>query len=117
MLQQQEPNDYVVASGQAHQVREFAEKAFKVVGLGWQNYVKTDKKFLRPLDVECLIGDSSKAEADLGWSHKIDFDRLVEIMVKADLERWENWLAGKRFPWDAPNYPSEVRILTRALRM
>jgi len=117
MLQQEKPKDYVVATGEAHSVKEFAEKAFEVAGLDWQNYVNTDKRFLRPLDIECLIGDSSKAKADLGWFPKTDFNKLVEIMVKEDLKRWERWLAGERFPWDAQNYPSEARILTRALKM
>jgi GDPmannose 4,6-dehydratase len=117
MLQQHEPNDYVVATGRACRVKDFAEKAFNAVGLDWQNYVRTDQRYLRPLDVECLIGDASKAQAELGWSQKTDVEKLVEIMVKTDLERWQDWLAGKRFAWDAPNYPSELRILTRGLGM
>lgn len=117
MLQQQEPKDYVVSTGEAHSVMEFVEKAFGILGLDSQDYVKTDKRFRRPLDVECLIGDSSKARTELAWSPKTDFAELVEIMVKEDLRRWERWLAGERFPWDAPAYPSEARILTRALRM
>jgi len=117
MLQQEKPTDYVVATGEAHSVREFVTKAFDIVGLNWQDYLRTDKRFLRALDIECLIGDSMEARTKLGWSPKIKFDKLVEIMVKEDLKRWESWVAGERFPWDAPNYPSEARILTRALRM
>jgi len=117
MLQQKKPEDYVVATGQVYSVREFAEKAFEVAGLNWEDHVKTDKRFLRPLDVECLIGDPSKAKAELNWTPKTNFDDLVKIMVKEDLDRWQRWLNGERFPWDAPNYPSEARILTRALRM
>lgn len=117
MLQRPEPSDYVIATGEAHSVQEFVEKAFDIVGLDWQEYVVIDKRFFRPLDVPCLIGDYSKAERELGWRPRVKFDKLVEIMVKEELSRWERWLNGERFPWDAPNYPSEVRMLTRALRM
>jgi GDPmannose 4,6-dehydratase len=117
MMQQKEPGDYVIATGQAHSVQEFAEKAFDIVGLDWQEYVRVDKRFFRPLDVPCLVGDYSKARKKLGWEPKVRFDELVRIMVEEDLKRWERWLNGERFPWDAPNYPSEARILSRALRM
>jgi len=117
MMQQKEPDDYVIATGEAHSVREFVEKAFEAVGLDWQEYVKIDKRFFRPLDVPCLVGDFSKAKKKLGWEPNVKFDKLVKIMVKEELNRWERWLQGERFPWDAPNYPSEARILTRALRM
>ena len=117
MLQRDEPDDYVVATGEAHSVKEFVEKAFNTVGLDWQDYVKVDKRFYRPLDVPVLCGDYSKAERELGWRPRVKFDGLVKIMVEEELKRWEKWLSGERFPWDAPNYPSENRILTRALRM
>jgi GDPmannose 4,6-dehydratase len=112
MLQQQIPDDYVVATNDCHSVREFVEKAYRVVGLDWQEYVKTDKRLLRPLDVGYLKGDPSKIRK-LGWTSKVDFDELVKIMVKEDLSRWERWLNGERFPWDAPNYPGEEKILSR----
>lgn len=117
MLQQKEPDDYVIATGEAHSVKEFVEKAFEIVGLNWRKYVKIDKRFFRPLDVPLLIGDYSKAERKLSWKPRTKFNKLVEIMVKEEISRWERWLKGERFPWDAPNYPSEARILTRALRM
>lgn len=117
MLQQKEPDDYVIATGEAHTVREFAEKAFDVVGLDWQEYVRVDKRFFRPLDVEFLLGDYSKAEKKLGWRPRTKFNKLVKIMVKEDLSRWEKWINGERFPWDAPNYPGEAKILTRAIRV
>jgi len=116
MLQQKEPDDYVIATSESHSVKEFAEKAFDVVGLDWQEYVKVDKRFLRPLDVNFLQGDYSKAKRKLGWKPKVEFDKLVHIMVKEDLTNWERWQNGERFPWDAPNYPSEAKILTRTLR-
>jgi len=117
MLQQREPDDYVVATGEAHSVRELVQRAFDVVGLDWQEYVKVDKRFFRPLDVPVLVGDYSKAEKKLVWKPKTRFNELVETMVKEEVSRWQRWLNGERFPWDAPNYPSENRILTRALRM
>ena len=117
VLQREKPGDYVVATGEAHSVKEFVRKAFEVVDLDWEEYVKIDKRFLRPLDVECLVGDFSKARTELGWASKTDFNKLVEIMVEEDLNRWQRWLRGERFPWDAPNYPSEAKVLTRALRM
>lgn len=117
MMQQEKPEDYVIATGEAHSVRELVESAFNAVGLNWQDYVKGDKRFLRPLDVPSLIGDYSKAEKELGWKPRTKFKELVELMVKEDIKRWERWLNGERFPWDAPNYSSENRILTRTLRM
>jgi len=117
MLQQDEPDDYVIATGEAHSVRDFCERAFDVAGLDWQEHVKVDKRFMRPLDVNYLRGDYSKAKKKLGWEPRTKFKKLVEIMVKEDLNRWERWVNGEKFPWDAPNYPSEAKILTRALRV
>lgn len=113
MLQQDKPDDYVIATNETHSVKEFAELAFNLVGLNWEKYVTTEKKFLRPLDVQLLQGDYSKAEKKLGWKPKIKFKQLVELMVREDLSRWERWLKGERFPWDAPNYPNEQRLLSR----
>ena len=117
MLQQEKPDDYIIATNETHTVREFAEKAFNTAGLDWQKYVKTDEKLLRPLDVRLLKGDYSKAQEKLGWQPEVKFDQLAELMVKEDLNRWERWLRGERFPWDAPNYPSENGILSRMTRL
>lgn len=116
MMQQNEPDDYVVATNEAHTVRELVEKAFKVAGLNWEKYVRVDERFLRPLDVNFLQGDYSKAKQKLGWEPKVRFDELVEIMVKEDLKSWGKWKKGEHFPWDAPNYPHEANILSRSLR-
>lgn len=116
MLQQNEPDDYVVATNEAHSVKEFVEQAFRVANLDWQKYVKVDERFLRPLDTDFLQGDYSKAKQKLGWEPKVKFNQLVDIMVKEDLSRWERWLRGEKFPWDAPNYPGESKILSRMLR-
>jgi GDPmannose 4,6-dehydratase len=85
--------------------------------LDWQEYVHVDKCFLRPLDVPCLVGDHSKAERKLGWRPTTKFDELIKIMVREEVNRWERWHKGEKFPWDAPSYPNENRILTRLLRV
>jgi len=87
MLQQDEPADYVVASGVAHSVRDFVEAAFGHAGLDWQKHVATDPSLLRPAEVEHLIGDSTKARTELGWQPEVDFDTLVKLMMDADLKR------------------------------
>jgi GDPmannose 4,6-dehydratase len=117
MLQQEEPDDYVIATNESHSVKEFVEKAFHYLDLNWEDYVKTHEKYKRPLDVNYLQGDYSKAKKKLNWEPKIKFDKLVEIMVKEDRNRWERWQKGESFPWDAQNYPTEANILTRTLKI
>jgi GDPmannose 4,6-dehydratase len=86
MLQRQAPEDYVIATGVSHSVRELVQIAFSHVGLEWEKYVRTDPSLLRPAEVEHLLGDPSKARAELGWKPTVDFKQLVEMMVDADLE-------------------------------
>jgi GDPmannose 4,6-dehydratase len=87
MLQQDQPDDYVVATGEAHSVQELVEVAFGHVGLDWQEFVGIDERYLRPAEVDHLIGDPAKAKKDLGWEPTVDFKALVHMMVDADLER------------------------------
>jgi GDPmannose 4,6-dehydratase len=87
MLQQDRADDYVIATGESHSVRELVEVAFGHVDLDWQKYVRLDPKFLRPAEVDHLIGDAAKAKAALGWRAEVDFPQLVRMMVDADLER------------------------------
>jgi len=87
MLQQPEPDDYVIATGETHSVREFAEEAFACAGLDWRDYVVEDPALKRPADVELLVGDASKARQKLGWRPRTTFKELVRIMVEADLKR------------------------------
>ncbi len=87
MLQRDTPEDYVIATGLSHSVRDLVEAAFAHVGLDWQNHVRTSSAFLRPAEVEHLIGDASKARSDFGWQPSIDFSGLIQMMVDADLER------------------------------
>ena len=111
MLQQDSPDDYVVATGEAHSVAEFVERAFQAAGLGWRDHVRTDSRFLRPIDVDYLCGDAGLARTRLGWRPMVKFDRLVEIMVQEDIERWQRWQRGEFFHWDALNYESEHNII------
>jgi GDPmannose 4,6-dehydratase len=90
MLQHDKPDDYVVATGESHSVREFCEEAFSVVGLDYKDYVKTDRKFYRPVDVNYLLGDPTKIKTILGWKPKTSFKDLVKMMVEADLEKYKN---------------------------
>ncbi|MGE0555835.1 MAG: GDP-mannose 4,6-dehydratase [Gemmatimonadales bacterium] len=87
MLQQPEPDDYVIGTGETHSVRELVEIAFAHVGLDYREYVKTDPSFLRPAEVDLLVADPSKARRLLGWEPTVDFASLVRMMVDADLER------------------------------
>ena len=87
MLQQDTPDDYVIATGVTHSVKHLVDTAFKHVGLDYQKYVRTDPRFIRPAEVDLLIGDASKAKEKLGWTPAVSFEQLVEMMVDADLER------------------------------
>ncbi len=87
MLQQDRPDDYVVATGETHSVREFCQAAFACVGLNWEQYVKVDPKFYRPAEVDLLVGDAGKAHRVLGWQPSVTFNDLVRIMVETDLAR------------------------------
>ncbi len=90
MLQQDKPDDYVVATGEAHTVQELVEVAFAHVGLDWEKHIGVDPRFLRPAEVDHLIGDPSKAKKELGWEPSVDFKGLVHMMVDADMARIES---------------------------
>jgi len=87
MLQQSSPEDYVIATGVEHSVRDFLVTAFDYVGLDWERHVRADPTLLRPAEVEHLVGDAAKAERELGWRPRISFEELVAMMVDADLAR------------------------------
>ena len=87
MLQQDRPDDYVIATGISHSVRDLVQIAFAHVGLDWEKYVRVDPALLRPAEVDHLLGDATKAKTQLGWTPKVDFRQLVEMMVDADVER------------------------------
>jgi GDPmannose 4,6-dehydratase len=86
MLQQNTPDDYVIATGETHSVKEFVEEAFSLLGLDWQKHVEIDQRYIRPTEVDLLLGDFSKAKRNLRWNPKVTFKDLVRIMVQADLE-------------------------------
>lgn len=96
MLQQDEPADYVVSSDETHSVRELCQVAFNHVGLEWEPHVVIDERYLRPAEVDLLIGDSTKARTTLGWKPKVDFAALVGMMVDADIASLEEGLRGPR---------------------
>jgi len=95
MVQQDEPNDYVIATGETHSIREMCEVAFSHAGLGYKDYVVSDERFFRPAEVDLLVGDSSKAGCQLGWEPQVSFTELIHMMVDADLQALER---GERFP-------------------
>ena len=95
MLQQPEPDDYVIATGETHSVREFLEVSFGHLGLDWKKHVEIDPRYYRPAEVDLLIGDPSKAKKKLGWVPKVTFTELAKLMVDADLKDLQDQLAGK----------------------
>lgn len=91
MLQQDQPKDYVIGTGQTHSIRDFLDAAFKVIGIeDWSQHVKQDPKFMRPAEVDLLIADCSKAKQELNWEPQVSFQELVEMMVQADIEDLQN---------------------------
>jgi GDPmannose 4,6-dehydratase len=98
MLQQDRPDDYVISTGVSHSVRELIEIAFERAGLEWQKHVRVDPKLLRPAEVDHLLGDSSKAHTELGWTPQVDFRQLVQMMVDADVERLTAASSSARVP-------------------
>lgn len=88
MLQAKEPVDYVIATGEAHSVQDFARIAFNSVGLKWEDYVRVDPAFFRPAEVDHLLGDPTKAVKELGWKREVSFEKMIEMMVQSDLKRY-----------------------------
>jgi GDPmannose 4,6-dehydratase len=94
MLQQRKPDDYVIATGETRSVRDFLDRAFALVGLDWHDYIEFDPRYLRPSEVDVLIGDASKARHQLGWKATVTFEQLVKIMVEADVAAVKNEVFG-----------------------
>src|SRR4051794_20498756 len=95
MLQQDQPDDYVIATGKTHSIREFLDLSFKHAGLEWEKYVEIDPKYYRPAEVDILIGDATKAKKQLGWTSKTSFAELVRIMTDADIALLAHEMSGK----------------------
>ena len=102
MLQQEKPDDYVVATGETHSVRELVERAFGELGLDWQKYVETDPRYLRPTEVDLLQGDASKARQILGWRPKLGFAELIRMMIEHDLDLARRERTLKSAGYDGP---------------
>src|SRR3954463_2574430 len=96
MLQQDNPDDYVIATGETHSIREFLELSFQHAGLDWEKYVEIDPKYYRPAEVDLLIGDASKAKKQLGWSPRVTFAELARLMTDADIEMLAHEMSGKK---------------------
>lgn len=96
MLQQDNPDDYVIATGETHSVREFLLESFSHAGLDWEKYVEIDQRYFRPAEVDLLIGDAAKAKKQLGWEAKVTFKELVRIMVDADIQSLNDEMTGKK---------------------
>lgn len=97
MLQQKEPDDYVIATGESHSVKEFLEEAFGYLAMDWRDFVEIDPRYQRPTEVDFLLGDPSKAEKKLGWKPTVSFSELVKMMVDHDVEEVEKSLYGQRW--------------------
>jgi GDPmannose 4,6-dehydratase len=98
MLQQDKPDDYVIATGETHSVKEFVEETFQLLGMDWRKHVEIDPRYVRPTEVDLLLGDYSKAEKELKWKPKVAFKDLVRIMVEADLELAKREAHMKSYP-------------------
>ncbi len=108
MLQQQEPDDYVVATGETHSIREFLDVAFGYVNLNWHDYVEFDPRYLRPAEVDLLVGDPTKAKQKLDWKPSVSFEELVKLMVDADLRAM-----GQDLPNGEGSHPEENAVIPR----
>lgn len=113
ILQVDNPDDFVVATGEAHSVEELLTVSFNRLGLDWKKYVKVDERLTRPLDVGFLLGNISKLKNKTNWEPKMKFEELINLMVDTDLNRWEKHLNGQTLYWDAQNYPNDLTILSR----
>jgi len=115
MLQQKNPDDYVLATNESHTIRELVDEACKVAGVSPSKITST-KENLRPFDVLDLKGDYTKAEKKLKWKPRTTFKKLVKIMVEEDIARWQRWLKGEQFPWDAATSGDDSYILSKRNR-
>jgi GDPmannose 4,6-dehydratase len=116
ILQHNEPLDIILATNTTYSVESFVKAAFDIVDLNHKEYLKINKKFIRPLDVNYLRGDYKEAKKILKWEPTVKFEKLVELMVSADMSRWTSWKNGKYIPWDAFHYPSEDQLLSKEIR-
>jgi len=112
ILQQKKPDDYVLATNESHSIKDFVVEACKVSGVS-PSKIKSTKENFRPFDVQSLRGNYNKAKKILGWKPEIKFKKLVKIMVEEDISRWERWLKGEYFPWDAFTSGEDSKIIAQ----
>ena len=112
MLQQKNPDDYVLATNESHSIRELVDEACKVAGISTSK-IESSKENFRPFDVQDLRGDFTKAKKKIGWKPKTTFKQLVKIMVEEDIQRWQRWLRGEQFPWDAATSGEDSHVILR----
>lgn len=117
ILQADEPSDYVISTRESHSVMELVDIAFSLADLNPSQFVSSVNSLVRPLEVDELEGDHSKASERLGWKPRTKFRELVKIMYEADLKRWQDYLNGKVFPWDALSYPDGLNVMERSYKM
>ena len=98
MLQAKKPQDYVIATGETYSVKDFLHEAFGAAGLDWKKYVRIDKRYFRPLEVDVLLGDARKARRELGWKPRVSFKKLVRMMLDADMKLVSEEVHGKSAP-------------------
>lgn len=115
MLQQKKPDYYVLATNETHSIRELVDEACNIAGIS-KSKVISSKENLRPFDVPNLKGDYTKARKKLGWKPKTKFKEVVKIMVKEDISRWERWIKGEQFPWDAATSGQESQVISKSKR-
>jgi len=112
MLQQKNPDDYVLATNESHSIKDLVEEACKVAAISTSK-IESVKRDFRPFDVHNLRGDYTKAKKKLGWKPKTTFRKLVKIMVEEDIARWQRWLKGEQFPWDAGTSGEDSHVISR----
>jgi len=112
MLQQKKSEDFVLATGKSHSIKDFVSEACKVAGVSSSKIISSKENY-RPYDVERLEGDFSKARRRLGWRPKTSFKNLVKVMVEEDIDRWERWLNGEHFPWDAGTAGEDSNVINK----
>lgn len=110
MMQQKEPDDYVLATNESHSIKEFVNEACNVAGV-LSSKVESSKENFRPYDVPSLKGDYTKARKKIGWNPKTKFSKLVKIMVEEDISRWQRWMKGEYFPWDAATSGEDSHVI------
>lgn len=112
MLQQKKPDDYVLATNELHSIKELVEEACKVGGISSSKIISSKENF-RPFDVQNLRGNYSKAKKKLGWKPRTKFKKLIKIMVEEDINRWQRWIKGEQFPWDAAMSGQDSHVFSK----